>query len=129
MRERLAQREKLYYNYAMERCFVGAVEIYCEAVERLSQSLCALDVKSRGLARVPRILERVCRIGFLPQPCTEAGKLKSDLSAIRYGLLIKDGSVTVRHYDGEIDYSAMDRRTFENSGAAQRTTIGSSSEH
>jgi DNA mismatch repair ATPase MutS len=113
MRERLAQREKLYYNYAMERCFVGAVEIYCEAVERLSQSLCALDVKSRGLRAFREYLnEYVASVSFR-NLATEAGKLKSDLSAIRYGLLIKDGSVTVRHYDGEIDYSAMIEETFE----------------
>ena len=48
-RERLDQAKKLSYKYFTERWFMGAVEVYCEAVGRLSRDLCAHDVKSRGL--------------------------------------------------------------------------------
>jgi len=113
MRERMAQREKLYYNYAMQRCFLGVVEIYCTVVEHLTQSLCALDVKSRGLRAFREYLNKYVASVSFRTLATEAGKLKSDLSAIRYGLLIRDGSVTVRQYDGESDYSATIEETFE----------------
>ena len=50
MRKRLEQGKSLdYYKYSSERCFLGAVEIYCQAVENLSQALCAPCVNSRGL--------------------------------------------------------------------------------
>ena len=113
MRKRLDQAKKLYYKYAIERCFVGAVEIYCEAVERLSRDLRALDVKSRGLrAFRDYIREYVASISF-PKLVAEVGKVKSDLSAINYCLVIKDAGVTVRPYNAENDYTAAVEETFE----------------
>jgi DNA mismatch repair protein MutS len=114
MRERLDQAKKLNdYKYAMERVFLGAVELYCEAVERLSRDLCALDLKSRGLRAFREYLtEYVASVSFR-NLVTELGKVKSGLSTIQYCLLLKNGGVTVRHYDAETDYSAAVEETFE----------------
>ena len=114
MREYLAQGEKIhYYKYAMERRFLGAVEIYCEAVEGLSRELDALDIRSRGLRAFRDYLaEYVCSPAFL-ELLARMGKLLSDLLAAKYCLLLKNGSVTVRHYDGEGDYSIALEETFE----------------
>lgn len=114
MRGNLDQAKQFhYYKYAVERWFVGAVEIYCEAAECLSKDLCALDLKSQGLGSFREYLtEYVASVSFR-NLATEARKLKSDLSAIRYCLLIKDGSVTVRHYEGESNYSDAVEETFE----------------
>ncbi len=113
MRQRLDQAKKLPYKYFMERWFMGAVEIYCEAVGRLSRGLCALDIKSRGL-RVFReyLTEYVASVSFR-NLTAEVGKLKSDLSAIRYCLVIRDSGVTVRHYNAESNYSEAVEKTFE----------------
>ena len=113
MRERLDQAKKLSYKYFRERWFLGAAEIYCKAVERLSRDLCARDVKSRGLRTFREYLtEHVASVPFR-NLVVEAGKLKSDLSTIRYSLLIKDSGVTVRHYNAESDYSSAVEDTFE----------------
>jgi DNA mismatch repair protein MutS len=114
MRERLAQAKKLdYYRYAMERCFLGAVEIYCEAVEGLSRDLCPLDVQARGLRAFREYLaEYISSVSF-QNLATEVRELKLDLSAIRYSLLIKDGSLTVHHNDRDSDYSTAVEETFE----------------
>ena len=61
---------------------MGAVEIYCEAVERLSRDLCALDVKSRGLRAFREYLTEYAASVSFRDLVTEAEKLKSDLSAI-----------------------------------------------
>jgi len=113
MRKRFDQAKKLYYKYAMERCYLGAIETYCEAVECLSRDLCALGVKSQGLRAFREYLsEYVASVSFR-NLVAEAAKLKSDLSAIRYCLLIKDAGVTVRPYDGESNYTAAIEETFE----------------
>jgi DNA mismatch repair ATPase MutS len=112
MRERLKQAKDLYYKYAMERAFLGAVEIYHQAVERLLQELSALDLKSRGLHAFREYLTEYAASASFRNLVTEAEKLKLDLSNIRYSLLIKGGSVTVRHYDEESDYSAAVEETF-----------------
>jgi DNA mismatch repair protein MutS len=112
MRERLDQAKKLRYKYAMERWFVGAVEIYCETVERFSRDLCALDVRSRGLRAFRDYLTEYVASASFSNLVTETGKVKSDLSTIRYCLLIKDGRITVRHYEAESDYNAAVEETF-----------------
>ncbi len=112
MRESLDQAKKLNYKYAMGRGFLGAVEIYLEAVEHLSQELDGLDLGSRGMCGFHRYLEEYISSDTFRHLVTEAGKLKSDLSVIRSCLLIKDGSITVRRYDAESDYSAAVEETF-----------------
>ncbi len=113
MRERLDQAKKLSYKYFTERYFMGAVEIYCEAVGRLSRDLCALDVKSRGLRAFREYLSDYATSVSFCNLTAEAAKLKSELSTIRYSLLINDGAVTVRHYNAETDYSDAVEKTFE----------------
>jgi len=102
-----------YYKYTMERHFLGAVEVYCEAVDRLRQDLCALGPKSRGLRAFCEYLTDYVASPSFHDLVAETEKLKSDLSDIRYSVLIKDGSITVRSYEGESDYSAAIEETFD----------------
>jgi DNA mismatch repair protein MutS len=106
MRALLTQARQLDYQYARERRFLGAVELYSEAVERLARDLGSLGVTSRGLCALREYLaEYVASVGFRDL-VTELQTLKSTLSAIRYYLLLRDGSVTVRHAEAESDYTA-----------------------
>jgi DNA mismatch repair protein MutS len=113
MRERLAQKEKLYYNYSMERCFLGAVELYCQAVERLSRDLVAHSVQSRALSAFRAYLTEYVRSLSFGDLAGEAKKLTSELADIRFCLLIREGSVTVRPDDASGDYSSSIEETFE----------------
>lgn len=114
MRQRLDQVKKLdYYRYARERCFLGAVEVYSEGVDHLSRNLCSLDIKSRGLRAFREYLTGYVSSASFSDLAMETRRLQSDLSTIKYCLLIKDGGVTVRHYDSENDYSAAVEETFE----------------
>jgi DNA mismatch repair protein MutS len=113
MRQHIAYLEKCRYRYEKERWFLNAVEIYCNAVDTLTRTLQQLDIKSRGMSAFRDFLcEYVQNVTFV-KLATETHKVTSDLAAIRYSLLIKEGKYTVRHYDGEIDYSAAVERTFE----------------
>jgi hypothetical protein len=112
MRERLKQAKDLYFKYAIERGFLGAVEIYCQAVERFLQYLSKLDLRSRGFQAFREYLADYVRSFSFGNLATETEKLRLDLSRVRYSLLLKDDSITVRHYDGESDYSATVEETF-----------------
>lgn len=101
------------FKYAAERQFLEAVEVYCEAIEGLHQDLCALELGSRGLRGLREYLASYVTSATFRDLTSEAGKIKSSLSEIRYLLLIKEGNITVRKYEGETDYSVAVEETFE----------------
>jgi len=112
MRERLKQAKDLYFKYAIERGFLGAVEIYCQAVERFLPQLDELNLRSCGLQAFREYLTDYARCASFRNLFTETEKLRLDLSSITYCLLLKDDSISVRHYDGESDYSATVEEIF-----------------
>jgi len=113
MREQLVLANKRYYRYEKERWFLEAVSRYCEGVARLAQDLRQADPQSRGLRAFTDYLARYVESAPYCTLVTQAQTLASDLSAIRYSVHLKGLSVTVRHYDAEIDYSAAVEATFE----------------
>jgi DNA mismatch repair protein MutS len=114
MRKRLEEVKKLGdYERSRERRFMGAIEIYCEAVEGLSGSLNAVALNSRGLRAFRNYLMEYVASSSFRGMVAELRKIKAEISAIRYALLLKDGAVTVRPYNSEDDYSAAVEETFE----------------
>jgi len=113
MRQNLHQATELNYKHAKERWFLDAIKIYCEAVQDLSRDLLALKLNSRGLREFCEYLSKYCASSYFCGLVAESEKLSSDLSTIRVCLRIKDGSVTVSHYDTENDYSAAVEGIFE----------------
>ena len=113
MRERLADLEKLRdYRRAEERRFMGAVEIYCDAVSNFRETLASLALHSRGMRAFRDYLTDYVASSSFRGMVTDLNKLKSDISAIRYCLLLKNGAVTVRLYESEGDYTAAVDETF-----------------
>lgn len=112
MRQHLHRSKKLFEKYHKEGWFLAAVELYCEAVEQLSQDLAALYLASRGMRAFRDFLAAYARSAAFGKLATEARRLTAELSAVRYGLLINDSSITVRGYGEEIDYSAAVEETF-----------------
>jgi hypothetical protein len=122
MRQHIEQGKQLpNYKYATERRFFGAVEIYCEAIEHLLRELTAFDLKSRGLLGLRAHLAEYVASDQFRALCWELHRLKSALSSIRYALLIKDGSITVRNLLEEDDCTAAVEATFEKFRSAATT--------
>lgn len=116
MRLRLNQaneQKKYGYKQAMQRMFLNGADIYCEAVKRLSQDLGKLGAESRGLRALCEYLEEYVASPSFLNLAMEAKTLKSDLSGIRYCVLLKDATVTVRRYLDEGDYADAVEETFE----------------
>src|SRR6266516_5973134 len=112
MREQLTQAGKLYYTYQKERWFVDAVKMYCEAVTGLLHDLSLVDVQSRGFLAFREDVTDYANSDRFTSLLAETKKLKADLSAVKYCLLIKGNSIKVRKYESEIDYSADVEETF-----------------
>ncbi len=112
MRNHLAAAQNWRYQYSKERWFLDAVETYCEAAVELQRDLERGAPHSRGLRNFENYLAQYVESDRFKTLCREAENVKSGLSAIRYCVLIKGGSVTVRHCDSEIDYTAAVEETF-----------------
>jgi hypothetical protein len=113
MRAYLPKAEEHYYRYQKERCFLDAVEIYCNAIGEIWQELCRLELTSCGMRNFREYLDGYAVSDDFRNLAAEAAKLNSALFAIRYGLVIKYGSITIRPYEEEKDYSDAVEETFE----------------
>ncbi len=113
MRQHLSPAKERYYQREKERWFLAAVEIYCEAVARLAQSLERMDLKSPGMRAFRAYLADYVGSTSFRTLTAETRKIASDMSAIKYNVLLRDGSVTVRRYDAEGDYTMVVEAIFE----------------
>ncbi len=113
MRRYLKLTDSLDYKYHKEGWLLGAVEIYCEAVNALKDDLIVADIKSRGLLGFREYITNYIVSNAFASPQAETKKVKAALETVKYCVLIKDSSVTVRKYESEIDYSAEVEETFE----------------
>lgn len=113
VREQRQLAQKLYYQWEKAWWLLEAVDTYGRSVLRLSETLLQLAPRSRGLRAGGAWLAGHVRSDAFQALVSGVDRLKGDLSAVRYCLLIHGNSITVRRYDGEIDYSAAVEATFD----------------
>ena len=125
MRRYLGLADKLYYKYNKEGWFLEATEVYCEAVTDLVSNLSPFDLKSRGLLAFRKYLTNYAQSERFTSLLRETTKLKTDLSNVKYCVIIQGGTVKVQKYDSEIDYSPEVEKTFEKfkQGAVKDYTV------
>ncbi len=85
MREHIEHAKKLYYKYAIERAFLGAVAIYYNAVETLAHELASIDLESCRPACLPGIFDSARR--FSPIQANRERRGKSDFGFLEDPLL------------------------------------------
>jgi hypothetical protein len=114
MRSHLDPVEKRYFNREKQRWFLAAAEIYREAIEALEDEIARIELRSRGMRAFRAWLERYTASPAFRQLAKDAVETTEQLAAISYSGLIHDGgSITVRDFDGEIDYTTVIEATFE----------------
>ncbi len=105
--------EKLQYALHQQGWLLEAAGLYCDAVHRLADDLGQADLTSRGLSSFREYLTGYSRSESFRGFRTRTKRLKGALAAVKYCILIKGGTVKVRKYEGETDYSPQVERTFE----------------
>jgi hypothetical protein len=113
MRSCIANSEKFYYNYQKSALFLSAVEIYCSAVVHLADDLSSAKVASRGLLDLSGYLTICAQSSGFRMLASEAERLRSDLTSVRYSLHVDGKRITVGRSGDEPDLSAEVLRTFE----------------
>lgn len=113
VREHLTEAAKLYYTRQKQVWYLHAVEIYCEAVQRFAASLSSVALHSRGFSACrDYLIDYVASDSFISL-VAETKQLQADLANVRYSVLIKGDTFTVRKYAAQSDYSAEVERAFE----------------
>jgi DNA mismatch repair protein MutS len=111
-REHIARAGKLHYKEQKQGWLLDAVDTYCEAVTTLANDLARAELKSRGLLGFRDYLTSYQASLRFTSLLSETKKLKTELGAVDYCILVKGNSFTVRHTEAEADYSADVESTF-----------------
>jgi hypothetical protein len=112
MRQHLLYAEKLEYRYEKLRWLLEAIDEYCRTLRAFDRDLQQKDIGSRALSGVrDHMRDHVGSASFRTMEA-EAAKLKEDLSAIRYCLLIDGLTVRVRRYESEKDEASEVEKIF-----------------
>ncbi len=114
VRRYLALVEKLDFNYHKKGWFLEAALVYCEAVTDLARDLSLADLRSRGFLAFHEYMTNYANSHGFQSLLAEAHKVKGGLSGMKYSVIIQNGgTVKVRRYEGETDYSVEVEKTFE----------------
>jgi DNA mismatch repair ATPase MutS len=113
MRAHLERVQKLHYKEQKQAWFVDSVELYCHAIQSFAEDLYGEDLESRGFLDFADYLCRYASSVRFRSLVSQTTQLKEHLAEVKYCILIKGSSFTVRKYDSESDYSATVEETFE----------------
>jgi DNA mismatch repair protein MutS len=112
MREHLARSVKTSYKYQHEWWCLEAVNIYCDAIDCLLVDLSAASLQSRGLAGFREYVKAYAQSKRFTELHEETTALKVGLDGITYGLLLRQGAITVQQFQSEGDYSEKIEEAF-----------------
>ncbi|HUY48567.1 MAG TPA: hypothetical protein VMV92_23085 [Streptosporangiaceae bacterium] len=112
MRDHAAQARQLHYEYQRECWFLDAVDMYCQAVNSLSEDLTYLDLRSDGFLAFREYLASYTGSSAFTSLVSGAQQVYDALATVTYSVHIKGRRVQVSRYGGEPDYSAEVRGAF-----------------
>jgi DNA mismatch repair ATPase MutS len=103
----------MYFKEQKQAWFLEAVEIYCDTIRSFVEDLSKADLKSSGFLGFRDYLTSYAGSVRFTSLLAETKKLKADLATVKYCVLIKGDTFTVRPYESEGDYSVDVEQTFE----------------
>jgi DNA mismatch repair ATPase MutS len=112
VRRYLCHADKLDFKYHKEGWFLETAEVYSDAITCIVHDLSRIDLKSRGFLSFRKYVTNYAGSDGFKTLLEEIKSLKTALSTIKYGVIIKNSTVRVRKYEAETDYSFEIDQTF-----------------
>jgi len=113
MRAQLAHAEKSYYEYQKQSSFLDAVDLYCDAVSKVTHDLSHTDMRSRGMLGFRDYLLGYVESTEFTGLVAETEKRQEELSGVTYALHLQGRRIEVVHNVDAPDYGADVKQTFE----------------
>ncbi len=111
---RLLGSDKSYdNNYLTRGRMLYCAELYCKEVSALSEGLNGLELKSSGLRAFSGYLNEYRRSDFFVKLEEDISRLRERLATVSYNMLINNGTIRVRKYEGQADLSVQVIEMFE----------------
>ena len=101
----LASKDSWKCNYLLYGHFLDYGERYCRSIERLRQDIAGADYQSKGLCMTVQSIEELCSSDFYTELKQTLESLRKKFDNTRYCMLIKNGTIRVKKYEGEDNLS------------------------
>jgi DNA mismatch repair ATPase MutS len=113
VRSNLKFYDRLNYKNNKDGVFLDTVELYCDAVSRYMEIITPLELKSDGFISFREYLTEYTQSSNFKALQKETESMRTELSNVRFCMLIKTGQVIVRRDESDDDYSMDVTGTFE----------------
>lgn len=113
IRKALASDGSWNNNYLARGHMLDCADRYCLTVSSLSEGLSRLTLRSAGLRGFAGYLRSYCASEGYTGLCSHVRRLRGGLSTVEYCMLIKNGTIRVRKYEGQADHSRQILAAFE----------------
>lgn len=113
IRKALTSNNSWDNNYLSRGQMLDYAERYCLTVSTLSEGISRLTLRSAGLRGFAEYLRSYCASEGYRGLCAHVKRLRDELSTVEYCMLIKNGTIRVRKYEGQTDHSKQILATFE----------------
>lgn len=105
--------ETSHYEEQRNFWFLYAAEIYCKLINKLKENLSKLITQSEGINKFKCYLNEYCLSEKFISLFEEVNSIKHSLSEIKYQVLLKSNSFTVKKYKESSDFSKKIEKVFE----------------
>lgn len=112
IRRDLSEADSYHNNYLTRGRMLDCAERYCKAISQLLE-LSFPPLESEGLRSFFTYLSDYCRTEEFLILSSCVRELREDFSKVRYCMLIKDGTISVRKYEEQPDHSRQLLSCFE----------------
>ena len=113
IRKTFSSKDSWDNNYLVRGHMLDYAERYYHTISTLSKGLSEVEFHSQGLRGFADYLSTYCESENFTGLCASVKRLREELSTVEYCMLIKNGTIRVRKYDGQVDHSKQILTTFE----------------